>query len=370
MKECPNQVYFKKDPSTGTCYFFHAGATHWSDAGATCAGMTGSLASPSTNAELTFLSDWGVVPSNFGAWLGASDAATEGSWLWSDGTAWTYPVSQGVAPWASGEPNGGTNENCLELLSSYTFNDLGCTELLSSFCEFPEGLGGCGDGALILELGEACDDGNTNDGDGCSASCQGETGFDCSSTSPSVCVLAESCWDGIDNDWDNAIDTNDSDCALPVYLPACGAGETQLVYNTFLSTAVIPDGSATGLSRTFGVSANGTIASVSLVVNITHAWDSDVDISLTAPGGAPINISSDNGGSAQDYTDTVFNSACTTPILYPAHAPFSGCYKPEGSLTGLTGQSAQGTWTLNIADDAEGDTGALNKAFLVLCVNP
>ncbi|HKO92158.1 MAG TPA: DUF4215 domain-containing protein [Polyangiaceae bacterium] len=35
----------------------------------------------------------------------------------------------------------------------------------------------CGDG--LRYTGEACDDGNTNDGDGCSATCQIEAGFDC-----------------------------------------------------------------------------------------------------------------------------------------------------------------------------------------------
>ena len=33
----------------------------------------------------------------------------------------------------------------------------------------------CGDGTLDTSQGEACDDGNNTDGDGCSASCQNET---------------------------------------------------------------------------------------------------------------------------------------------------------------------------------------------------
>jgi CUB/sushi domain-containing protein len=42
----------------------------------------------------------------------------------------------------------------------------------------------CGDG--ILQPGQACDDGNTSAGDGCSAFCEIETGFECVSV-PSVC---------------------------------------------------------------------------------------------------------------------------------------------------------------------------------------
>lgn len=52
---------------------------------------------------------------------------------------------------------------------------------------------GCGDGLLILP--EACDDGNKVAGDGCSASCTRETGFDCNVyAQPSVCK--ERCGNG------------------------------------------------------------------------------------------------------------------------------------------------------------------------------
>jgi len=44
---------------------------------------------------------------------------------------------------------------------------------------------GCGNGTL--DAGEACDDGNNNNGDGCSSTCQIETGYTCNG-SPSVCT--------------------------------------------------------------------------------------------------------------------------------------------------------------------------------------
>jgi len=43
------------------------------------------------------------------SYLGASDAAVEGTWSWQDGTPWGY------SNWGAGEPNGGTGENCLLL---------------------------------------------------------------------------------------------------------------------------------------------------------------------------------------------------------------------------------------------------------------
>lgn len=51
---------------------------------------------------------------------------------------------------------------------------------------------GCGDG--IIQAGEQCDDGNVVNGDGCSSTCQVQTGYSCSGT-PSVCTTI--CGDGI-----------------------------------------------------------------------------------------------------------------------------------------------------------------------------
>ena len=70
--------------------------------------------------------------------------------------------------------NGGTHSDCLTCTNGATPN--------------PSSGGGsctvCGNG--VVESGEACDDNNTNNNDGCSDSCQVETGWTCSGT-PSVC---------------------------------------------------------------------------------------------------------------------------------------------------------------------------------------
>lgn len=46
-----------------------------------------------------------TLVSNGSWWIGATDAATEGSWQWVTGEPWTY------ANWYPGEPNGGTAQN-------------------------------------------------------------------------------------------------------------------------------------------------------------------------------------------------------------------------------------------------------------------
>jgi hypothetical protein len=65
-------------------------------------------------------------------WLGGTDRAAEGSWAWSDGSAWSY------SNWHPVEPNGGVVENCAMV---YIFdigvwwNDLSCAQLLGFACK-------------------------------------------------------------------------------------------------------------------------------------------------------------------------------------------------------------------------------------------
>ena len=64
----------------------------------------------------------------------------------------------------------------------------------------------CGDG--VANGDEACDDDNTNDSDGCSATCTVENGYTCAGTSPSVCSDIDECTVETDNCDANATCTN------------------------------------------------------------------------------------------------------------------------------------------------------------------
>jgi cysteine-rich repeat protein len=69
----------------------------------------------------------------------------------------------------------------------------------------------CGDGAL--DLNEACDDGNLTDGDGCSDNCQTEAGFDCAGA-PSTCDTV--CGDGFVRGDEECDDANLQDPNSPL----------------------------------------------------------------------------------------------------------------------------------------------------------
>src|SRR5690606_24777798 len=63
----------------------------------------------------------------------------------------------------------------------------------------------CGDG--IVEGSEGCDDDNTTDGDGCSATCNVEPGYECTGM-PSECTDIDECTAGTHNCDENATCTN------------------------------------------------------------------------------------------------------------------------------------------------------------------
>ncbi|MBK9259754.1 MAG: DUF4215 domain-containing protein [Polyangiaceae bacterium] len=225
----------------------------------------------------------------------------------------------------------------------------------------------CGDG--LIATGEQCDDGGTTGGDGCSSTCTVEADYRCMGT-PSVCALYETnCSDGIDNDADGSLDAADGDCALPAYFPGCQAGETLRVYKSFDTPKSIPDNNPAGATSLVSVVNNvGNVASVAVLLSATHTWVEDVDVTLVSPTNASFDLTSDNGASSDNYTNTVLHASC--PPIMGGAAPFSNCYAPEASLAPLAGTPAQGVWQLKSVDDSMDDTGTLDNWALVLCIAP
>ncbi len=101
---------------------------------------------------------------------------------------------------------------------------------------------------------------------------------------------------------------------------------------------------------------DATTQIVSVCVNLEHAYDADVELRLKAPNGTIMELSTDNGGGGDNYTNTCFTPIAATPITSGV-APFTGDFQPEGVWTDLNGSNINGTWTLEIADDQNGFGG-------------
>ena len=80
--------------------------------------------------EMDFISRW----YNGYFWLGATDAAGEGTWRWVDGTV----LSLDDPFWSGGGPQGGEGKNCLGRAweqNQYKWEDRSCEETNRAFCE-------------------------------------------------------------------------------------------------------------------------------------------------------------------------------------------------------------------------------------------
>ncbi|HTQ37775.1 MAG TPA: proprotein convertase P-domain-containing protein [Pirellulales bacterium] len=134
------------------------------------------------------------------------------------------------------------------------------------------------------------------------------------------------------------------------------------VQATYASTNVpvtIPD--VTTITSTEKISGIvGAIDDLNVEVNITHTYDSDLVITLISPTGTQIVLASHDGRNGHNYTNTIFDDQASSSIS-SGRAPFTGSYRPIGTLSTLNGTDANGVWTLQVADTVAQDSGTLNS---------
>jgi subtilisin-like proprotein convertase family protein len=152
-------------------------------------------------------------------------------------------------------------------------------------------------------------------------------------------------------------------------------------YNSTTTPVALPN--LTTVNNSITVLDSFAIADLNVRIDITHTWDSDLDIVLIVPGGTQyVHLCTDVGGAGDNFNNTIFDQQAATAITSGA-APFAGSFRPEGGvatpvrtgvLTGLTpltnldsvnGTNSAGTWTLRIDDDSSGDVGTLNSWSLI-----
>ncbi len=131
----------------------------------------------------------------------------------------------------------------------------------------------------------------------------------------------------------------------------------------FESNKVIPIGSGVPNSIESAINVSGldqAIERITVNLDIDHTYTADLSIVLFAPGGRGITLVRKRGGSGNSFKNTVFDDDAHDSIR-GARPPFNGAYQPEGKLSVLKGEDANGTWTLVVIDSARLDGGSLNK---------
>ncbi len=130
----------------------------------------------------------------------------------------------------------------------------------------------------------------------------------------------------------------------PLRIPPSGTGGTG-------SDTVFAPITVTGLGLILDVEAQFD--------SITHTYDGDLDIWLQSPAGTRIDLTSDNGGTGENFIRTRFDDDAANSIV-SGTSPFTGDFRPEQPLSAFDGQLATGDWQIVIFDDAGGDTGVVH----------
>lgn len=148
---------------------------------------------------------------------------------------------------------------------------------------------------------------------------------------PKLDLAPETCDDGIDNNADRQIDCDDPQCADAAFCQPEPADDD--LSNT--TVVAIPDNNLEGISSTIDVSTAGVVAKVTVEVDITHSFASDLVVSLVAPDGTEAVLRKNTGVGVENLSEVY------TPVE-------------------MINATVAGTWTLKVADTVAEDEGTLN----------
>jgi len=147
---------------------------------------------------------------------------------------------------------------------------------------------------------------------------------------PTLQAPAETCDNGVDDDGDQQVDCDDSQCATHA---SCQASPTS---HTYASTAAtdIPDNTPAGVTSTITVADVGTVGSVKVTLDITHPYRGDLKVVLVHDG--------------------------RTVTLHDKTGSYEDDLKLTVDAAALGGAALAGAWTLTVSDHAAQDVGRLN----------
>jgi hypothetical protein len=110
------------------CYW-NSGWLSWNKSREFCVSHGADLVVVDSKEEMDFISGWYSM-----YWLGATDAAGEGTWRWVDGTV----LSLDNPSWSRGGPQGGGDSNCLRKAweqNQFKWTDASCDTMTYGLCE-------------------------------------------------------------------------------------------------------------------------------------------------------------------------------------------------------------------------------------------
>lgn len=141
---------------------------------------------------------------------------------------------------------------------------------------------------------------------------------------------------------------------------------------TFSSSSAVSVQSGATVTSTITV-ADGLVdlCDVDVITQLAHTASGDIDMALISPSGTRVVLTTDNGAAANDvFNGTRWDDDANQPVsdfLFQDRV-VATALTPEGALARFAGENANGTWTLELTDDAGGDEGTLDSWSIELSI--
>lgn len=101
-----------------------------------------------------------------------------------------------------------------------------------------------------------------------------------------------------------------------------------------------------------------------------HTFIGDLEFKLTSPAGTTVTLMSRRGGTRENICTTLLDDDGGFPSLGTVTSGtglfLSGNFSPDSPLSAFDGQNPNGTWTLNVSDNAGIDTGTMRRFSLLI----
>ena len=128
---------------------------------------------------------------------------------------------------------------------------------------------------------------------------------------------------------------------------------------------IIPDNTASTVNTVITATGDAPIQKVSVALDISHTWVSDLTVTLISPEGTEVQLFSDECDDADDVQATFDDSG--EPLVCGETPVLSGMIQPSELLAAFNGELPEGEWVLEVSDAFDEDGGAINSWNLTIC---
>ena len=153
--------------------------------------------------------------------------------------------------------------------------------------------------------------------------------------------------------------------------PVAVPDDVQAGVNVPLSVSGI-SGAVADLNFRFDAAAEGVCDSAIDNANsaMDHTYLGDLEFKLTSPAGTTVTLMSRRAGTRENICTTVLDDDGGFPSLSTVSSAsgqvLAGNFAPDTPLSAFDGQDPNGTWVLNVSDQASIDTGSIRRFSLLI----